>query len=177
MHRGLVAKAGTEVRAPPDAVWEALIDPAKVTQYMLGTEVVSDWRKGSPIVWKGEYQGRSFEDRGEILAIEPGQRLSYSHYSPLAGKPDVPENYHTVTVELAPGGTDGSTSVTLTQDNNGDAESRDHSAAFWQDMLERLKGLLERQIADAAGAAPSGPSNGNGVARKDGACGDAVAPA
>ena len=56
----------------------------------------------------------------------------------------MPQSYHTVTVELAPGGGDGSTRVTLTQDNNDDAESRDHSAAFWQDMLERLKGLVER---------------------------------
>jgi uncharacterized protein YndB with AHSA1/START domain len=144
MSRGLVATASTEIRAPAGAVWGALVDHEMVKQYMPGTEVVSDWKKGSPIVWKGEYEGRSFEDKGQILELEPGQRISYSHYSPLSGAPDVPQSYHTVMVELAPGGRDGSTRITLTQDNNDDAESRDHSATFWQDMLERLKGLLER---------------------------------
>ena len=144
MSRGLVAEAHTEVAAPPDAVWQALVDPRMVKQYMMGAEVVSDWKRGSAIVWKGEYEGKTFEDKGKILAIEPGQRLSYTHFSPLTGDPDVPENYHTVTVELAPGGKRGSTGVTLTQDNNDDAESRDHSAAFWQDMLDRLKGIVER---------------------------------
>jgi uncharacterized protein YndB with AHSA1/START domain len=143
MSRGLVATASTEIRAPAGAVWEALVDPEMVKQYMPGTEVVSDWKKGSPIVWKGEYEGRSFEDKGQILELEPGRRISYSHYSPLSGAPDVPQSYHTVTVELSPGGRDGSTRITLTQDNNDDAESRDHSSTFWQDMLERLKGLLE----------------------------------
>jgi len=142
--KGLVAEARTEVAAPPAAVWEALVDPGLIKQYMTGTEVVSDWKRGSAIVWKGEYEGRAFEDKGKILEIEPGQRISYSHFSPLTGEPDVPENYHTVTVELSPGGERGPTGVTLTQDNNDDAESRDHSAAFWQDMLDRLKGVVER---------------------------------
>jgi uncharacterized protein YndB with AHSA1/START domain len=142
--KGLVAEARTEVAAPPDAVWQALVDPRLIKQYMMGTDVVSDWKQGSAIVWKGEYEGKAFEDKGKILEIEPGQRISYSHFSPLTGDPDVPENYHTVTVELTPGAKGGSTGITLTQDNNDDAESRDHSAAFWQDMLDRLKGIVER---------------------------------
>ena len=83
-------------------MWQALVDPRMVKQYMMGTEVVSDWKRGSAIVWKGEYEGKTFEDKGKILEIEPGQRISYSHFSPLTGDPDVPENYHTVTVERQP---------------------------------------------------------------------------
>jgi uncharacterized protein YndB with AHSA1/START domain len=142
MPRGLVSSASTTIQVPVARVWRALVDPAAVKEYMFGAEVVSDWRVGSAIVWKGEYEGRKYEDKGTILRMEPERVLEYSHFSPLTGKPDVPENYHTVTVELSDLG--DSTRVTLSQDNNPDEETRDHTASFWQDMLERLKGLLER---------------------------------
>ncbi len=61
---------------------------------MFGTDVVSDWKQGSTIVWKGEYKGKKYEDKGVIFKLEQNQTLQYSHFSPLSGKPDVPENYH-----------------------------------------------------------------------------------
>ena len=142
MPRGLVSTASTAVRAPAARVWEALTDPAQIKQYMLGADVVADWRPGSPIVWKGEYEGRRYEDKGTILDVDPQRVLRYTHYSPLTGKPDRPEHYHTITVELTE--RHGETAVTLSQDNNPDEESRAHTAAFWQAMLDRLKALLER---------------------------------
>ena len=65
----------------------ALVDPAAIKQYMFGTTVESDWREGSSIVWKGEWQGRAYEDKGVILRLEPGRLLQYSHFSPLSGAP------------------------------------------------------------------------------------------
>jgi uncharacterized protein YndB with AHSA1/START domain len=144
MTRGLVATASVDVEAPADTVWAALIDPQTIEQYLPGTEVVSDWKPGSPVVWKGVYEGQPFEDKGVVLEVDPGRRLRYSHFSPLTGKPDLPEHYHTVTLELTPGaGPGGPTRLTLSQDNNPDEEARDHSAAFWGQMLERLKAVLE----------------------------------
>src|SRR5438552_10635810 len=100
MKQDLVAKVSSTVEAPIDQVWQALITPETIKEYMFGAAVKSDWKVGSPIVWKGEWQGKPYEDKGKILQIEPRRRLSYSHFSPLAGKPDKPENYHTVTIEL-----------------------------------------------------------------------------
>jgi len=62
---------------------------------------VTDWKKGSKIVWRGEWKGRPFEDKGQVLDVEPGRRLCYSHFSPMTGEPDAPENYHNVTIALA----------------------------------------------------------------------------
>jgi len=109
---------------------------------MFGTNVISDWEEGSPIVWKGEWQGKSYEDKGEILKIEKEKTLQYSHFSPLMGKPDVPENYHTVTLELS--GDNNQTTVSLSEDNNADEKAQKHSEENWQMMLESLKKLLER---------------------------------
>ena len=91
MTGNLVAKASTTVNASRATVWKALVDPAAVKQYMFGTTVVSDWKEGSPIVWKGEWKGKKYEDKGVILAIEPGRMLRYTHFSPLGGLPDAPE--------------------------------------------------------------------------------------
>lgn len=54
MNKELIAKVSTTVNAPIARVWEALTKPEIIKQYMFGANVVSDWRVGSSIVWKGE---------------------------------------------------------------------------------------------------------------------------
>jgi uncharacterized protein YndB with AHSA1/START domain len=85
-----VATAESEIDAPPSQVWAALTDPEQIKKYMFGSEVETDWRPGSPIVWKGEYEGKQYEDKGEILEFEPERRLKVTHFSPLSGQEDVP---------------------------------------------------------------------------------------
>jgi uncharacterized protein YndB with AHSA1/START domain len=136
-----IARSSITVAAPPDKVWHALVTPAAIKQYMFGTTVVSDWKEGSPIVWKGEWQGKRYEDKGVIRQLSPGRALQYTHFSPLAGLPDRPENYHTVTIQLSPEG--NHTRVSLTQDNNPTEDARSHSEKNWGVMLGGLKKFLE----------------------------------
>ncbi|NJD77792.1 MAG: hypothetical protein FIB08_11970 [Candidatus Methanoperedens sp.] len=142
MNRGLIARASITINAPIDKVWDALVEPYMIKQYMFGTNAVSNWQEGSPIVWKGEWQGKKYEDKGLILKLEPGHMIQYSHFSPLSGQPDLPENYHIVTIELSDKG--GQTIVSLQQDNNATEEAREHSENNWKMMLEGLKMLLEK---------------------------------
>jgi uncharacterized protein YndB with AHSA1/START domain len=142
MPENLIAKAEATINAPRARVWEALVTPALIKQYMFGTEVTSDWKKGSPIVWKGEWKGKAYEDKGTVLQVEPGLILQYTHFSPLSGLPDVAENYHTVTIELSDAGAE--TRVVLTQDNNPTEQARAHSQQNWAQMLAGLKKLLEK---------------------------------
>ena len=141
MPDNLIAKAETKINTPVDLVWDALVNPDTIKKYMFGTTVSSDWKKGSSISWKGEWQGKAYEDKGQILDIVPGKKLSYSHFSPLSGLKDAPENYHTVTIDL--GGKDNQTLISLTQDKNESEEAREHSQKNWTMMLESLKKLLE----------------------------------
>jgi uncharacterized protein YndB with AHSA1/START domain len=113
---GCVATADIEIHAPPTKVWSALTDPEQIKQYMFGSQVVTDWRRGSQIVWTGEYEGKKYEDKGEILEIEPERRLKVTHFSPLSGREDLAENYHTLLYELEERG--GMTRLLLSQDNN-----------------------------------------------------------
>ena len=141
MNNGLVAKASILIDAPREAVWQALVSPEEIRKYMFGTQVASDWQEGSTIVWKGEWQGRSYEDKGTIRRCIPKQKLQYSHFSPLSGLPDKPQNHHIVTIDLAGEGV--KTRVTLTQDNNATADAREHSESNWRVMLEGLKRVVE----------------------------------
>jgi uncharacterized protein YndB with AHSA1/START domain len=140
MDKNLIARASVTINATRSKVWGALVDPNAIKQYMFGTNVVTDWREGSSIIWKGEWQGKSYQDKGTILKIEQKHLLRYSHFSPLSGQPDVPENYHTVSIELS--GEGQKTTVTLTQDNNETEAVRQHSEENWEMMLAALKKFL-----------------------------------
>jgi uncharacterized protein YndB with AHSA1/START domain len=139
-----IAKASTTINAPITKVWDALTNPEIIRQFMFGTEVVSEWEKGNSIVWKGTWEGKPYEDKGVILAIEPPHMLQYSHFSPLSGAPDVPENYHTLTYELSE--TEGKTFVMLSQDNNSNKEEAAHSKKMWESMLLSLKKVVEGSL-------------------------------
>jgi uncharacterized protein YndB with AHSA1/START domain len=142
MDKNLIASSSIDINAPSSKVWDALVNPEAIKQYMFGTNVVTDWREGSPIFWKGEWQGKSYEDKGVVLQFKPGRTIQYSHFSPLSGLPDKPENYHTVTIELS--GDRNQTRVSLAQDKNLTEEERDHSAGNWEMMLTALKKLVEQ---------------------------------
>ncbi|HSV38262.1 MAG TPA: SRPBCC domain-containing protein [Nocardioidaceae bacterium] len=139
---GYVATAEVDVSASPGQVWNALTDPVLIEQYMFGSHVETSWQPGDPIAWKGEYDGRAYVDHGEIIAVEPERRLEVTHFSPLTGQEDKPENYHRLVYEIDDRG--DLVHVSLKQDNNGSEDEADHSAKNWQSMLDGLKEVVER---------------------------------
>lgn len=139
--KGHVASASVVVAAPIERVWSALMDPELVRQYLLGAEVASDWKPGSPITWSGEYEGRQYVDKGEVIEVEPPTRLVHTHFSPLSGQPDEPASYHTLRWTLEPTG-DG-TQVHLSQDNNGSEEEAERNRENWSGILAGLKKAVE----------------------------------
>src|SRR5436190_7654964 len=98
-----VAKATETIEAPIGRVWNALVDPAAIAKWMFGAKVESDWKPGSKITWRGEFNGKPFVDEGEILRFEPEQVLSFRH-----------QGKHVVTISLSGG--PARTTVILTQD-------------------------------------------------------------
>jgi uncharacterized protein YndB with AHSA1/START domain len=140
---GRIATAETEINASRSEVWQALTDPDQIQKYMFGSRVETDWKPGSRRTWKGEYEGTTYEDKGEILEVVQERRLKVTHFSPLSGKEDAPENYHTLVYELEEN--DGTTHVSLSQDNNPSEEAAEHSRANWAKMLAGLKEVVEAQ--------------------------------
>lgn len=143
MSESMSAKAEIIIKGSVSQVWEALVNPDKIKRYMFGAEVVSDWQVGSPVVWKGQWKGKPFEDKGRILEIQQGKWLRYSHFSPLSGEPDRPENYHIVTIRLE--AHEGAVHVDLSQDNNMSEKAREESRRNWNVILDGLKKTVEAQ--------------------------------
>ena len=141
MNKQFIAKQSIVIDAPAGKVWDALVNPEMIRQYMFGTNAVSEWKEGSSIVFRGEWQGKAYEDKGVILRLEPERLIQYTYFSSLSGLPDTPEHYHTITVELSSRGTQ--TVLSLSQDNNASEHERGHSEMNCGIVLKGLKKLLE----------------------------------
>jgi uncharacterized protein YndB with AHSA1/START domain len=139
--KGLVAKAEININASPAKIWQALTDPTIIKQYLFGTEAKSDWQVGSSITYKGQWQGKDYEDKGKILEIVPEKLLVTTYWSSMGGRPDTQENYNTVSYQIDPA--EVFTKLTITQDNCLTAESQAHSQKNWTMVLETIKKLLE----------------------------------
>ncbi len=142
MNKKLTAKASITINADRNEVWKGLTDPKLIKQYFFGTDAKSDWKKGSAIVFTGSWEGKSYEDKGIILDIDPPQFIKYSYWSNFSGTPDIPENYATITYELKSRGKQ--TELFVTQDSIASEEARDHSEKNWHGVLDGLKKLLEK---------------------------------
>ncbi|HJV97530.1 MAG TPA: SRPBCC domain-containing protein [Arthrobacter sp.] len=137
-----VATSTITIDAPPDRVWNVITDPQAVKEFMFGADLETDWTVGAPIAWRGEWEGKPYEDKGKILEVEPGQKLVHSHFSPLGGEEDKPENYHTLTWTLED--KSGQTQLTLSQDNNATEEAAEHSKGMWDMLVADVKKITER---------------------------------
>jgi uncharacterized protein YndB with AHSA1/START domain len=136
-----IARADKRMDATPEQVWRALTDPELVKEYFFGTTLSTDWKVGSPITYSGEWEGKPYEDKGKVLEVDEPRLLVTSFFSPMSGKPDVPENYQTVTYRIEPAAAGDGVHVTVEQDNKADAEAAEHSSSNWQSMLDGLAGV------------------------------------
>jgi uncharacterized protein YndB with AHSA1/START domain len=137
-----VARVEVEINAPVNDVWNALITPDIIEKYMFGAKTASEWRQGSTITWEGDWHGKPYKDKGIIVELVENRLLSYTHFSPLGGAKDAPENYHLVRIKLTDQG--DTTLVRLTQKNNSDEQSKEHSEKNWRIMLDSLKKVVEQ---------------------------------
>lgn len=143
MSKDFIAKATITINAPVAKVWNALTKPEAIKQYMFGADVITDWKEGNSIIYKGMWKGKQFEDKGKVVTFQPEKLLVTTHWSPLSGTSDTPENYHTVSYELK--SENNVTHVVLTQDNNANEDEKEHSESNWTILLKNLKEIVEHE--------------------------------
>jgi len=149
MDAPLEVKNTIHINASPEKVWDALVNPQQTKKYMFGCETVSDWKKGSALLWRGEYEGKQMVFvKGFILAIEPPLYLKYSVTDPNAEWEDIPENYLNVTYTLS--AENNGTLLTVKQDGfenaaQGEKRYQDvyNNGDGWNPILIQIKDLVE----------------------------------
>jgi len=145
----LVVKSMITINAHALKVWDALINPEQTKKYMFGCETVSDWQPGSPLLWKGHYQGREMVFvKGIVVEIQLPTLLKYTVIDPNAAMEDIPENYLNVTYQLEE--LEGQTTLTVLQDGfekaaDGEKRYQDtyNNGEGWKPILVEIKKLVE----------------------------------
>ncbi|MEO8794957.1 MAG: SRPBCC domain-containing protein [Daejeonella sp.] len=146
----LTVKNSIEINADARRVWDVLVDPEYTKQYMFGCEAESDWKNGSPLVWKMMHEGKEIIPvKGIIKEIQPYRFLTYSVFDPSASYPDIPENHLNVTYQLEV--ESGKTILTVLQDGfelaaEGEKRYQDvyNNGEGWNPILVQIKEIAER---------------------------------
>lgn len=129
------------IQAKPSVVWNALVDPAKLTRWMGGAQVESTWEAGSTITFTGTLHGRPYRDRGTVLVSEPERVLRYNHWSGLSRLADSAQTRTVVTLTLTPEA-DG-THLEIRHDNLASDAAFGHARFFWRNALTDVKDIAE----------------------------------
>jgi uncharacterized protein YndB with AHSA1/START domain len=122
-----------------EAVWEGLTNPAIVKQYFFGTDLITTWQPNTPILFRGEWEGKPYEDKGVVQHFTPLQSLSYSYKSSFDPLPDLPENYRLITYQLLHHA--NGIEIKITQEA-ADQATADHSASNWSSVLDGMVDVL-----------------------------------
>jgi uncharacterized protein YndB with AHSA1/START domain len=150
MNQPLTVKNSIVVQAPASKVWDALTNPVQTMKYMFGCQALSDWKEGSPLLWKGIFNGVELVAvKGNIVKIRREKYLEYTTIDPNSEIPDLPENYLTVIYELVE--EKGKTELTISQgDYSSVAEgSKRYQESIdgggWSTILAEIKKLVEEK--------------------------------
>lgn len=131
------------INALAEKVWQALTNPADMQQWMgeFKIDIHTTWQVGSPITVNGTLYKKPFENKGIVMAFEPGHEIAYSHLSSLSNLEDVPGNYSHIHFALAPAGQETTLTLTITQFATDIIYK--HLAFYWNGTLEVLRKYAE----------------------------------
>lgn len=135
-------RSGVTIDAPIERVWTAITTPSAMKEWFFGVDTEADWRPGGALVHRGEYGGKPYIDKGEIVEFDPPRRLVHTHWSDVSGLPDAPEYYQLVAWDLTE--RDGKTELVITERNLPSEAAAKTSEQGWTSALGALKTFLGR---------------------------------
>jgi uncharacterized protein YndB with AHSA1/START domain len=137
-----------KILAPAKKVWLALTSPGLVKQWQYSSDLLTTWEVGTSIVFRNEWNGQVFEQKGTVLEFSPESRLKYSLFFPRPDLQDIPEHSIYMTYELVE--SDGTTSLLVRQEDPRPSLP-DESAGGdgGPDVLSALKELVEVKMRES----------------------------
>jgi len=134
-----------KILAPARKVWLALTAPDLVKQWQYGSDLLTTWEVGTPIVFRNQWNGQVFEQKGTVLEFLPESRLKYSLFFPRPDLQDIPEHYFFMTYELTE--SDGTTSLLVRQEDPRPSPPNESSGGDDDlGVLSYLKDLVEAKM-------------------------------
>ena len=140
MNDNLCIEKQREIHAAPQTVWNVLTGPDFIKVW-LGVTIGTDWQIGHPITFSFTWDGKAFEDKGNLLALEAPITFSYDYWSGLSGTTDSPENYSVIRFTLDE--KDQTTILHLHHSNFSTPTMYEHSDRNWEETLDTVKKLAE----------------------------------
>jgi len=129
------------INAPIAKVWEALTQPELVKKWQSGSNLLTDWKVGSEIRFKNEWNGQVFEQWGKVLEFTPYEIIKYTLFVPVQDLEDKPENYFTMSYVLSQNS--DSVHLLINQEDHRPGSVQDEPNGEENEILNALKVLLE----------------------------------
>lgn len=142
MNKALKVSKNILIQSKPEEVWDVLTDPEKIKVYLYGTETITNWAAGSPIIFQGEHEGQKYKDKGNVLESQPNELLKYNYWSSFSGLEDSLENYSIVTYEIEEMPEDN-VLFSWTQEGFANEEGQEHLEKGLYELLQKIKKLAE----------------------------------
>ena len=130
------------INAPVQKVWETLTQPELVKLWQYGSDLMTDWKVGSDIKFRAEWEGKIFEQWGKVLEIKTNELIKYSLFAPRPGLEDKPENYFIMSYSLS--SENGTTKLQIIQDDNRPNAVQEEPQGEENPVLKSLKMIAER---------------------------------
>lgn len=143
----LFVKQSIEIDAPTSRVWDVLTKPEYNRQWIsnfggLDGEITSDWKIGSPVLWKGA-DGNTYVE-GNVTAVESGKMLRFTVFDTRSERPPVTDQ-DGITYTLSE--LNGHTVLSVKQGDFGkmtDGEKYYNATiGVWEKVLPKVKELAE----------------------------------
>ncbi len=135
------------IEATPEFVFDKLTCSSDIVRYFPLREVISDWKEGSEVLYKGELDGRGFTDFGRIERLNRPNEYHYVYWSDNHGTARVAENYLSIRYRLTSEGR--GTQLMLKQENLQSEEMYQlMETVVWAGLLSSMKSFIENSFQE-----------------------------
>ena len=130
-----------KIKASTQKVWDTITKPEFVKLWQYGSDLQTTWVIGSKIRFETEWQGKLFEQWGQVLEVKPHEFIKYSLFAPRPDLEDKPENYFIMSYVLTQQGEQ--TQLEIIQEDNRPNAVQEELQNEENPLLKSLKEIAE----------------------------------
>ncbi len=142
--QNLTTKRSIVINSKAENIWDVLTNPDKIKQYLFGSETITDWKVGNPIIFQRNSAGKIYIDKGEIFEVVPNKLLKFSYWSSQEGYDDIAENYSVITYTLE-SEKDNTIKLTYLKEKIPVEFEQKNQERYLPGMLENIKKIAEEK--------------------------------